>query len=342
MPSRLLWFTWLSLLLVQCGFADSSDWKLRKTVSLSAASVSVAYSPDGKRLALADSDGTVTFLDSKTGSVLHTLPTKLQGIETINILPKSERVVVCGKPQTVKVWSLMDWKLIQEKQGIENCVVSPDEKLLLGGIYDKSTSKSSVLLWDLARLEVVRQISMAAYPRDARFVSGGTFVSTTVARVPQLIDLSNWTSRKIELSGGKKTKLRAEMLQNNQAAFSLGALQDDDAPTHRIIPSSDGSLLALGRGWLGQGKDFVDVWNISTQERVARLKYMDSPDASISYKNQFIAVSDEKTKSIKIFELPDGKERARFKDVNLFAFNPAVLELVIVNGNTLSFYFDHK
>jgi len=321
-------------LLTQLGVgSDFREWKPRVSLALNSKPSVIEYSPDGKLLAVGDTEGLITLVDALAGAIVHTIQTDLQPVLIVNFLEKSNRLLVCGGDLIVRILSISEWKSTGEATGIADCSASPDEKLLVGRSKDEA-----VVLWDLEQLKPRQQLmKKGARPRDPRFVERGKFVTVSVGHVPYRIEIASGEQTEIRQSTDKKTAVNIEKLQENQVAISLGAFQDDDAPTHRAIPSRDGSLLALGRGWFGQA-DFVDVWDLTKLNRIARFKYKGSgTDSSFSSDNRLVAISSSKPGTITIFRMSDRK-KTEVKGSEIFQFSPKGIDLAVVDGRQLLIY----
>ena len=69
-----------------------------------AASTSVAFSPDGKRLASASRDGTVKVWDAATGQETLTLKGHTGRVRSVAFSPDGKRLASASDDRTVKVW----------------------------------------------------------------------------------------------------------------------------------------------------------------------------------------------------------------------------------------------
>ena len=68
---------------------------------------SVAFSPDGERLASAGGDGAVKVWNSKTGKVIQTFPTRTRRLAcSVAFHPDGNHLASVGADQLVKVWDL--------------------------------------------------------------------------------------------------------------------------------------------------------------------------------------------------------------------------------------------
>ncbi|HWR35090.1 MAG TPA: WD40 repeat domain-containing protein [Clostridia bacterium] len=319
--------------------AEFPKWKPRNTVAVGSSPRVLSYSPDGKLIAVGDADGSLRIISVDSGSVVKSAASDLKPLLEIHFLAKSGRLLACGGENQVQVFSATNWTVVARAEGIRACEVSEDENLLVGG--DGKKQGEALVLWDLSDLKPIRPLfSKGARPVDPSFAKGGQ-VAVSVSRVPYLVDVETGQATKIQQAGDTATAVKIEKGQGNQAALSLGALQDDDAPTHRVAASWDGELVALGRGWAGQ-PDFVDVWAVSNMKRLLRVKEENTgTEASISFDDQLVAVGSSKPGDISIYRIKD-KKKATLQGSNLFQFNPKVLELAVAQDGTLSFYVPAK
>jgi WD40 repeat protein len=333
---RLIVFVVLICAVSSCCGGDFPKWRQRATVAIGGTPSAIRYSPDGRLLGLGQRDGTLTVISVQSASVLSTLKSGLEPISDIRFLPKSGLMVACGGNNKVHVFSTSDWTLVRQADGIRACDISEDEKLLVGG--DGRQDHESLVLWDVGEMKLIRPLfSNGARPVDPGLVQGGRYVAVSVSHVAYLVDVKTGDATKFQQPGDGHTALKIEMGQGNTAGISLGQPQDDDAPTHCVSVSRDGSLVALGRGWYGQ-PDFVDVWTVPKVTRVARIKEdKTGTDASFSFDSQLVAVGSSKPGIITIYRIKD-KKKTSLQGSNMFQFNPQAPELAVIEDARLEFY----
>ena len=73
----------------------------------------VAFSPDGKRIALGNSDDRVRVLDAETGKQLFVSPEHKSTVELVKFVPKENRLLSADLYGNAYVWDLTSSKLIR-------------------------------------------------------------------------------------------------------------------------------------------------------------------------------------------------------------------------------------
>lgn len=145
---------------------------------------SVAFSPDGQRLASAGGDGAVKIWDSKTGEVIRAFKTHSDSVASVAFHPNGKHVATAGADRQAKVW---DWRTGEElfagpcdalrKFGTAYTVAfcPPDGRRLA------AASEGVVRVWDWKTGQIAHafpghenhSISVAFSPDGSRLVGGG-------------------------------------------------------------------------------------------------------------------------------------------------------------------------
>jgi WD40 repeat protein/serine/threonine protein kinase len=115
--------------------------------------VSVAYSPDGRRLVTASSDGWLTLWEAETGQEILSVPGPFGSTESsLAYSPDGRSVVRASADCAVRVWDATTLKLIKTFRGHRGATlglaISRDGKFMVTGSDDKT-----VKIWDLTRLD---------------------------------------------------------------------------------------------------------------------------------------------------------------------------------------------
>ncbi|KAL8295995.1 hypothetical protein RB600_001468 [Gaeumannomyces tritici] len=110
---------------------------------------SVAFSPNGQKLASGSGDKTVKLWDAATGACLQTLEGHSRWVSSIAFSPDGQRLASASGDETVKLWDAATGAYLQTLEGhshwVESVAFSPDGQRLASASYDKT-----VKLWDAA------------------------------------------------------------------------------------------------------------------------------------------------------------------------------------------------
>ena len=316
-----------------------STWQPRLQIKLSASASTLAYSPDKKLLAVGHSDGQVTIWNADTGTPIGSFEDHKGSVESIRFTPQGNLLITLGDDKKARIWRVSDLS----NQGIlEGAAfafnVSNDGKWLVTQDPDQA-----IWLWDLTTRKKSVQLSKpgGGGVRAFTFTPVGDYIVCSYGGKPYFIDLKSKENIEIPVAveGGKKTKVKIDMQGNNQAAISLGEMQDNDAPTYRIISGASSPTIVLSRRWMN---GFVDVWNLETRQRITAI-YLPKDDSmykildtSLSFDDSFVAIVGGKR--VSIWDIKSGKQAAIFDGTGLIQFSPSDNELSVVNNNILNIY----
>ena len=124
---------------------ETGKMKVDLTKEITGGMSAVAYSPNGKRLAMCRGNieqegptGKVTLLDPSTGKKIREFtPGHSRGANDIAFHPDGKHLFSAGRDQLVKIWQLEDGKLVRDlgkfaERGywITSISISPDGRLL--------------------------------------------------------------------------------------------------------------------------------------------------------------------------------------------------------------------
>lgn len=321
-----------SLLFVVALGAGDPEWKEQLKIKLSSHASSLAYSSEGSRIAVGHSDGRVSIWNVRSGELVKELNAHAKEVNSVQFILQDAQLLTMGDDNRARLWSTSDWS---EAGVIEGPAfsggASPDGRWLAAQASDQS-----IWLWDLSTLKRVEQLTQPGKggTQNINFTADAKYIVTAYNN-PLLLNVKTKESVSLVGSGDKETALKVEQ-QGNQVVIALGAKQDDDAPTHRVIPSRSGSLVALGRGWYGQ-TPFVDLWDLGLMKRIGRFKTKDSGTlTSFSFDNSLLAV--EGAEKVTLWNVSNGKRIGSLRGNGIMQFSPKAMELAVTDGDSLILY----
>ncbi|MEG3922687.1 NB-ARC domain-containing protein [Microcoleus sp. T3_A4] len=200
--------------------------------------LSVAFSPDGKLLALGDTNGEIHLWQMPEARLLRTSKEYGSIVLSAAFSPDGKTLATGGSNGTINCWDVSSWSIRQILQGNHSSVLgvafSPDGKMLASGISD-----GTVRFWDW---------------------SNGRCLLTLPAHKSQAWSIAFSPQGKILASGGDDGILKLWDVATGQC---LKMFESDSRQIRSVAFSPDGKTVASG------GNDCsIGLWDISTGELV--------------------------------------------------------------------------
>jgi WD40 repeat protein/serine/threonine protein kinase len=208
---------------------------------------SVAFCPDGGRLASAGGDGTIKVWNSKTGKVIQTLGVHAASVYAVAFHPDGKHLASVDADRKAKVWDLTTGEMVFDgpsdaahnigtAYGVAFC---PDGRQLATG------SDGAVKVWDWKHRRALRALPghgkhaiSVAFSRDGRLLASGSFL------------------------GGLK------LWDAERDAPPIRTIAAHRHPVSAVAFSADGGRLASA-----SFDRFVKVWDVTTGELLHSLRH---------------------------------------------------------------------
>ena len=134
---------------------------------------SVAFSPDGKRLASGHTDGDIKVWDAASGRLLNSEKANNYGVYSLEFTPDGTRLLSSGADAKVRVWDLAGKKEVTSfGEGFSSlcCVaISPDGRTVAAGGSD-----NLVRLWDVATGSLLGKLEHSDWIQSIVFSPDGS------------------------------------------------------------------------------------------------------------------------------------------------------------------------
>jgi WD40 repeat protein/tRNA A-37 threonylcarbamoyl transferase component Bud32 len=252
---------------------------------------SVAYSPDGGRLASGTLQGTINIWDTVSGQeslAFH----HAEGIRNLAFSPDGRRLAAAAGNSMVKVWDLRTGRepviLRGHTDSVSGVAFSPDGwRLASGG------SEGAIKIWDATapadaltlggRLTTIKDVAFSPDGRRLAVASTNATVrildTTTALEVVALYGHASAVSSVVYSPDGRLIASAGEdrtvRVWDASSGAELFCLRGEIAPVQGLAFSPDGRRLATGSGgWERRGQPLagqLKVWDVSRREAILML-----------------------------------------------------------------------
>jgi WD40 repeat protein len=205
---------------------------------------SIAFTPDGQRLASGSRDETVKFWEVPSGEQLNTVARKIRGVEALAFSRDGHLLAAENSADAVTVWDATTGQELRTFRGnpssppgtswVYSIAFSPDGHWLAAGVDDKT-----VRLWDVQTGQVVRDI---------------------VGRQRAVIYASFSPDGRLLATGADRKTIEVSLAATGQVVQTLRGHKDD---VFAVAFSPDSRWLASA-----SGDKSVKLWDVSTGNEV--------------------------------------------------------------------------
>jgi WD40 repeat protein len=250
----------------------------------------VAFSPDGARLASSSADWTVKVWDARTGQEIRTLHGHTGPVFSVAFSADGARLASSSYDRTVKVWDARTGQEVLSLRGhikqVLSVAYSPDSARLVSGSHD-----NTVKIWDARTGQVILTlrghsapvISVAFSPDGTRLASGGGEV---FGQGPGEVKV--WDAR----TGQELLSLKGHTNWVSSVAFS-----------------PDGARLASG-----SADNTVKVWDARTGQQLRTLRGHTSEVWSVAFSpDGNCLASGSQDRTVRVSDARTGQELRTFK-----------------------------
>ena len=208
---------------------------------------SLAFSPDGSRIASGGEDTTVRVRDAATGESVATLEGHSQEVKSVAFSPDGSRIASGSDDKTVRVWDAATGECVAKLEGhsgwVSSLAFSPDGSRLASGSNDET-----LRMWDVATGECVATL--------------GTHFCGALINAVLSVAFSPDGSR---LASGNHDK--TVRVWDAATGECLATCAGHSASVMSVAFSPDGSRIAFG-----SDDETVRVWDAATGESVATIE----------------------------------------------------------------------
>jgi WD40 repeat protein/uncharacterized caspase-like protein len=278
---------------------------------------SVAFSPDGARVASGSADKTLKLWDASTGALLRTFKGHSKEVSSVAFSPDGIHLLSGSWDNTLRVWDAASGELLRTFEGhpkeVSSVAFSPDGRHLVSGSWD-----GTVKVWDAVTGELVRSLEHGGEVRSVAFSPDGKKVlSGADGYTVKLWDLA--TGQQVHVFSWQSTGARI-----NEFVFSVAFSPDGG----RVLSGSESPHAT-------PGEQALILWDAATGQLIRSFEHSGSVhSASFSPDGKYVLSGGEQ--GMKLWDAATGQLTRAFEaNVSSVAFSPDGRQLLSDFGTTL-------
>ncbi len=236
----------------------------------------VAFSPDGKRLAIATGAG-IWFYDAQTYREMVLLTGHTEVVRAIAFSPDGKTLASGARDATVKLWNVENGEniatFVKNAIGVESVAFSPNGKMLAAG-----TEGGPIKLWD---------------------VENGQNLATFKGETPRVFSIAFSPNGKTIASGGGDNTIKLWDVETKQ---NIATLTGHKGIIFSVAFSPDGQILASG-----SQDDTVKLWHVETGRNLHTFKHRERV-FSVAFHPDGKIVAGGAWRGVKLWNIETGKD----------------------------------
>ena len=264
-------------------FQNSQTWSLPENAIarfgkgvMGGSDRAVAFSPDGKRFAVATGAG-IWIYDAQTYREMALLTGHTEVVRAVAFSPDGKTLASGARDATVKLWNVETGEnittLSRNAIGVESVAFSRNGKMLAAG-----TEGGPIKLWD---------------------IENGQNLATFKGEAPRVFSVAFSSDGKTVASGGSDNTIKLWDVETKQ---NIATLTGHESIIFSVAFSPDGRILASG-----SQDDTVKLWHVETGQNIYTFKHRERV-FSVAFSPDGKVVAGGAWRGIKLWNIETGEE----------------------------------